>query len=90
VADTDELNIAQGERQDLASPGNDVDWMRELAVHYEQLRRAYPEDRLCVVFDIDGTILDMRHLVVNALLSYDREHGTSYFRGLSPQDISVP
>jgi phosphoglycolate phosphatase-like HAD superfamily hydrolase len=89
VVDAEELNVEQNERRDQASPGHDVDWMRELAIHYEQLRRAYPEDRLCVVFDIDGTILDMRHLVVNALLSYDREHGTSYFRGLSPQDISV-
>jgi beta-phosphoglucomutase-like phosphatase (HAD superfamily) len=69
--------------------GGDVDWMRELAIHYEQLRRAYPEDMLCIVFDIDGTILDMRHLVVNALLSYDRKHSTNYFRGLGPQDISV-
>ena len=67
----------------------EVDWMRELAVHYEQLRRAYPTDNLCIVFDIDGTILDMRHLVVNALLSYDREHQTELFQGLRPEDISV-
>jgi hypothetical protein len=67
----------------------EVDWMRELAIHYEQLRRAYPTDDLCIVFDIDGTILDMRHLVVNALLSYDREHETNLFRGLRPEDISV-
>jgi hypothetical protein len=66
----------------------EVDWMRELAVHYEQLRRAYPSEELCIVFDIDGTILDMRHLVVNTLLSYDREHGTSLFQGLRPEDIS--
>jgi len=67
----------------------EIDWMRELAVHYEQLRRAYPTDRLCIVFDIDGTILDMRHLVVQTLLSYDREHRTDYFRGLRAEDISV-
>ena len=63
--------------------------MRELAVHYQQLRRAYPTDELCVVFDIDGTILDMRHLVVQTLLSYDRKHGSEYFRGLRPEEISV-
>jgi hypothetical protein len=67
----------------------EVDWMRELAVHYEQLRRAYPTDDLSIVFDIDGTILDMRHLVINALLSYDREHQTDLFQGLRPEDIGV-
>ena len=57
-------------------------WMWELAVHYERIRRAYPDQQLCVVFDIDGTILDLRHLVVHALLGYDREHGSEYFHGL--------
>ncbi len=79
-----------GERRVGAEPEEpELDWMRELAVHYEQLRRAYPSDNLCIVFDIDGTILDIRHLVVNALLSYDREHRTDYFQGLRPEDISV-
>jgi hypothetical protein len=73
----------------IGDEATEVDWMRELAIHYEQLRRAFPGDDLCIVFDIDGTILDMRHLVVNALLSYDREHGTNYFQGLRPDDISV-
>ena len=34
------------------------DWMRELAAHLGQMRAAYPDDDLCVVFDIDGTIVD--------------------------------
>jgi hypothetical protein len=88
LADADELDSAQTDVRS-SSPDPEVDWMRELAIHYEQLRRAYPEDELCIVFDIDGTILDMRHLVVNALLAYDREHATNYFRGLNPEDISV-
>ncbi|MDQ3915639.1 MAG: HAD family hydrolase [Actinomycetota bacterium] len=66
-----------------------VDWMSELALHYEQMRRAYPDDTLCVVFDIDGTILDMRHMVVRALLEFDRAHGTEHFRGLREDDVSV-
>ena len=39
-------------------------WMRSLAEHYERTRQGHPTDELCVVFDIDGTILDLRHLVV--------------------------
>ena len=37
------------------------DWMRSLAGHYVNSRIAHPEDDLLVVFDIDGTILDMGH-----------------------------
>jgi hypothetical protein len=84
TADSAEARVVGAEPEDT-----ELDWMRELAVHYEQLRRAYPTDDLCIVFDIDGTILDIRHLVVNALLSYDREHQTDYFQGLRPEDISV-
>jgi hypothetical protein len=81
--------VSEDEAPGPAEPGDEIDWMRELAVHYEQLRRAYPADELTIVFDIDGTILDLRHLVVHALLSYDREHGTQHFRGLRAEDISV-
>jgi hypothetical protein len=37
--------------------------MRRLAAHYGRFRSEYPEDQLLIVFDIDGTILDMRHMV---------------------------
>lgn len=66
-----------------------LDWMRELALHYEQMRRAYPEETLCVVFDIDGTILDMRHMIVSALLGFDRRRATDHFRGLCVDDVDV-
>jgi hypothetical protein len=36
------------------------DWMRTLADHYTAARRRWPMDELVIVFDIDGTILDMR------------------------------
>jgi len=39
-------------------------WMAELAAHYEKMRRRYPQDRLMLLFDIDGTILDMRAMVL--------------------------
>jgi phosphoglycolate phosphatase-like HAD superfamily hydrolase len=63
--------------------------MWELAVHYERMRRAYPDDELCVVFDIDGTILDVRYLVAHALVAYDRAHDTEYFQGLHAEDVTV-
>ena len=64
-------------------------WMRDLAFHYESMRNAYPEDRLLIVFDIDGTILDTRYMIVSILHAYDREHGTRYFRFLSADDIHI-
>jgi phosphoglycolate phosphatase-like HAD superfamily hydrolase len=65
------------------------DWMQALATHYEETRRRYPGERLLVMFDIDGTILDMRHMVRHLLVAYDRAHGTSYFRTLRLEEIRV-
>jgi beta-phosphoglucomutase-like phosphatase (HAD superfamily) len=65
------------------------DWMRSLAAHYARCRAEHPEDHLLVVFDIDGTILDMRHLVSRVLTEYDRVHGTRLFAGLTPYDVDV-
>jgi hypothetical protein len=61
--------------------------MRTLSAHYERARSDFPDDELCIVFDIDGTILDMRHLVVHVLLAYDRRCGTHHFRGLVAGDV---
>jgi phosphoglycolate phosphatase-like HAD superfamily hydrolase len=65
------------------------DWMGVLASCYAAIRGAHPTDELCVVFDIDGTILDLRHLVAHALLVYDRDRGTDLFHGLVAGDITV-
>lgn len=65
------------------------DWMRRLADHYAEMRAAHPSDHLLVVFDIDGTILDMRHMVRHMLVTYDREHGTAHFAGLRVEDVEV-
>jgi phosphoglycolate phosphatase-like HAD superfamily hydrolase len=65
------------------------DWMRRLAGHYAAIRAAHPHDRLVVVFDIDGTILDMRHMVCRLLVAYDHAHGTHHFRALRPGDVDV-
>lgn len=64
-----------------------ADWMRALAEHMQRMRIAYPNEDLVLVFDIDGTIVDTRHLVVHVLLSYDRHHGTDHFRGLTADDV---
>ncbi len=64
-------------------------WMRTLADHYAAARRRFPADDLMVVFDIDGTILDMRHMVRHVLLGYDRAHGSEHFYGLCIEDVDV-
>jgi len=64
-------------------------WMRDLARHYDATRAAHPDDNLMILFDIDGTILDMRHLICYVLRRYDRVHGTSFFRRLRIEDIDV-
>jgi hypothetical protein len=38
--------------------------MLALARHNARFRSAYPTDRLLVVFEIDGRIVDQRHIVV--------------------------
>lgn len=65
------------------------DWMRSLAAHYAHRRAAYPDDHLLVVFDIDGTILDMRHMVSYVLTDFDRLHGTRLFEGLRAEHVDV-
>jgi hypothetical protein len=64
-------------------------WMKRLAKHYERTRADHPDDRLMILFDIDGTILDMRWTILYVLQGYDRSRGTSYFADLRPDDIHV-
>ena len=42
-----------------------------------------------ILFDIDGTILDMRYLIHFVLRSYDRKHQTDYFHNLKLSEIDV-
>lgn len=64
-------------------------WMRDLAFHYEMIRHTYPNDRLLIVFDIDGTILDTRHMIISILQGYDRAHDTRHFRFMTAEDIHI-
>lgn len=63
--------------------------MTTLANHYQKMQQKYPDEDLLILFDIDGTILDMRNMVLFLLNCFDREHKTSYFSHLGLQDISV-
>ena len=63
--------------------------MNTLADHYEIMRSGYPSDRLLLLFDIDGTILDTRHAVLYLLREYDRVFRTELFQGLEIVDIDV-
>jgi phosphoglycolate phosphatase-like HAD superfamily hydrolase len=74
---------------DASEDAKDTDWMGVLANHYAAIREAHPADELCVVFDIDGTILDLRHLMTHVLLAYDRDRGTDLFHGLVAEDVTV-
>jgi len=65
-------------------------WMRELSLHYEILRNNYPDDKLIILFDIDGTILDMRYTIKALLKSYDTQFNTGYFKNLNLVDINFP
>jgi hypothetical protein len=63
--------------------------MKTLAEAYHAACERYPGEKLMLVSDIDGTILDMRYLVVSVLQAYDQAHGTAFFTRLSTTDIDV-
>ncbi len=64
-------------------------WMKALADCYLRVCAQYPGEPLMLVSDIDGTIIDMRYLVLSVLQSYDEARGTAYFTRLRPADVTV-
>jgi hypothetical protein len=64
-------------------------WMNALSDKYQQACDELPDKRLMLLFDIDGSIIDMRHMILTVLQAYDHEHGTSYFEGLGLSQITV-
>ncbi|MDR4506331.1 MAG: hypothetical protein MRK01_16285 [Candidatus Scalindua sp.] len=64
-------------------------WMAELASHYERIRGLYSQDKLMLLFDIDGTILDMRYMVLCVLKAYDVKLETHFFQKLEASDIKL-
>ena len=63
--------------------------MHCLAEHFAHLQRVYPDERLLIVFDLDGTVVDQSHAVRDVLLDYDRVHGTDHFRGLETAELEA-
>jgi phosphoglycolate phosphatase-like HAD superfamily hydrolase len=47
----------------------------------------YPADKMIIVFDIDGTILDMRFVILHVLKEFDKQHKTSHFKDIKVSDI---
>ena len=64
-------------------------WMKELSRHFEMTERLYPNDSLMILFDIDGTIIDMRFLIFYVLRKFDELHGTTHFAELEVTDVDV-
>ncbi len=64
-------------------------WMKKLSLQYEKTRNLHPADQFMVVFDIDGTILDMRYMILYVLRSFDRQHSTGFFNALTVSDVKV-
>ena len=67
-------------------------WMHALAKHWQRMREKYPEEKLAVVFDIDGTIIDTRHTQLYLLQAFDLEYSHRYggllFEHVSLHDIT--
>ena len=64
-------------------------WMRRLGEHHERMQRRYQEEDLMVIFDIDDTILDLRHMVLHVLRSFDRRHDTAFFADIGVDEIEA-
>ena len=63
--------------------------MKALAAQHQHACKKYPNKHLLILFDIDGSILDMRHMILKVLQAYDHKHETNYFKGLEQSKISV-
>ncbi|MFC1481552.1 HAD family hydrolase [Candidatus Neomarinimicrobiota bacterium] len=64
------------------------DWMGTLARQYSEQRHKYPDEKLLIMFDIDGTILDTRYMILHVLRLYDQTTGSRHFVELGVDDIS--
>ncbi|HKJ94137.1 MAG TPA: HAD family hydrolase [Gammaproteobacteria bacterium] len=73
----------------MVSTAQGENWMRALAARYERRRAAEPNRPLLVVFDIDGTILDPRHMLLEMLRAYDDTHATEHAAGLEPHHLNI-
>lgn len=61
-----------------------------LIMHHENMRILYPDDKLMILCECEGAVYDMRILTLNVLRSFDREHGTRFFKNLSVDKLPLP
>ncbi|MCH7663434.1 MAG: HAD hydrolase-like protein, partial [Chloroflexi bacterium] len=66
-----------------------TNWMKTLSQQYQRACDEFPDKQLMILFDIDGSILDMRHMVLMVLQAYDHDHDTNYFERLRLSQITV-
>ena len=59
-------------------------WMSALAHHYEKTRERYPGEKLLIMFDIDGTIIDTRYMILHGL------GPCGWSRGSITADVNFP
>ncbi|MFW9902973.1 MAG: HAD family hydrolase [Candidatus Thorarchaeota archaeon] len=64
-------------------------WIKELANYYNKLRQEVRNEKLLIIFDIDGTIVDMRYAIYYVLKSYDDINQTTFFEKLQIKDIDL-
>lgn len=62
-------------------------WMQILSTHHMEMQTCHQGRPLAILFDIDGTILDMRFTIYNVLKRFDSDHGTDHFRDIVISDI---
>jgi hypothetical protein len=63
------------------------EWMNTLSQHYRRMQDRYDDRPFIILFDIDGTILDMRFMIYNVLKKFDADNGTDHFRRITVTDI---
>ena len=61
-----------------------------LIMHHENMRILYPDEELLILCECEGAVYDMRILILNVLRSFDRAHGTAFFKSLSVNQLSLP
>lgn len=64
-------------------------WIRQLAQHYEAIRRRAPDAALALVFDIDGTILDVEPAARSLLECYAEAGGQDLLSTAREADVAV-
>ena len=63
------------------------EWMKIMSEHHGKMRMIHEGKKLIVLFDIDGTILDMRYTIFSVLKKFDKDHGTEHFVNITVDDI---